>query len=100
MVPELCVTIGRQLNEFKRMKALRSRSIFRFEHIGANSSGKVGCGKVDVQQSDRNLSRFGFEHDKYIVNQENSWTEVFVAASKIGRKRQNILAMINPKAKA
>ncbi len=40
-VPGLCVTIGRQLNEFERLKSLRSRSIYRLDHIGANSSGKV-----------------------------------------------------------
>jgi hypothetical protein len=31
----------RQLNESKRLKPLRSRSICRFEHIAANGSGKV-----------------------------------------------------------
>jgi hypothetical protein len=41
MVPGLCVTIGRQLNESKRLKSLRSRSICRLKHIEANSSGKV-----------------------------------------------------------
>jgi hypothetical protein len=40
-VPGLCVTIGRQLNEFMRLKLLRAPSIFRSEHIEANSSGKV-----------------------------------------------------------
>jgi hypothetical protein len=41
MAPRLCVTMGRQLNEFMRLKALRARSIFRLEHMEANSSGKV-----------------------------------------------------------
>src|SRR6266568_2971547 len=40
-VPGLCVTIGRQLNESKRLKRLCSRSICRLEHIDTNSSGKV-----------------------------------------------------------
>jgi len=40
-VPGLCVTIGRQLNESKRLSALRTRSIFRSKHIAANGSGKV-----------------------------------------------------------
>ena len=30
-----------QLNEFKRLRSLRSPSIFTSEHIAANSSGKV-----------------------------------------------------------
>ncbi len=37
----LCDTIGRQLNESKRVKPLRLRPICRLEHIEANSSGKV-----------------------------------------------------------
>ena len=40
-VPRLCVAIGHQVNEFMRLKSLRSRSICRLEHIDANSSGKV-----------------------------------------------------------
>ena len=41
--PRACwpVTIGRQLNESKRLKAFGSRSIYRLEHIRTNSSGKV-----------------------------------------------------------
>jgi hypothetical protein len=31
--PRLCVTIGHQVNEFKRLKALFSHPIYRFEHI-------------------------------------------------------------------
>jgi hypothetical protein len=41
MLAELSVPIGRQLNEFKRIKSRRFRSIYRFEHIDTNSSGKV-----------------------------------------------------------
>ena len=41
MVPRLCVTIGHQVNEFKRLTALHSHSIYRLEQIVANSSGKV-----------------------------------------------------------
>jgi hypothetical protein len=40
-VPRLCVTIGRQVNEFNSFCWLRDESIYRFEHIVANSSGKV-----------------------------------------------------------
>jgi UDP-N-acetylenolpyruvoylglucosamine reductase len=40
-VPGQCVTIGLQRNEFQRLKSVRSGSIFRLEHTGANSSGKV-----------------------------------------------------------
>jgi hypothetical protein len=43
MVPGLCAAIGRQLNEYMRLEALRSRSICRLEHIGANGSGKVAA---------------------------------------------------------
>jgi integrase len=35
------VPIGHQVNEFKRLKPLRSHSISRFEHIDTNSCGKV-----------------------------------------------------------
>ena len=41
MVAGLSVTIGRQLNESKRLMPLPSRPISRFKHIAANSSGKV-----------------------------------------------------------
>jgi hypothetical protein len=41
LVSRLCVGIGRQLNESKRLEPLRSRSICRLEHIEADSSGKV-----------------------------------------------------------
>ena len=41
MVPGLSVTIGHQLNQSKRLKLVWDGSICRFEHIGANSSGKV-----------------------------------------------------------
>jgi hypothetical protein len=48
MGPGLCRTIGRQLNEFMRLKAAPWRSIFQSEHIGATklwqSCGKVGFG--------------------------------------------------------
>jgi hypothetical protein len=40
-VPRLCVTIGHQVNEFNSFQALRTLSIFRLEHVVANSSGKV-----------------------------------------------------------
>jgi hypothetical protein len=51
-VPRLCVTIGHQVNEFKCLKPLFSRSIYRFEHIDANSSGKV------VAKSDPSRPKF------------------------------------------
>jgi hypothetical protein len=41
MVRGLCDTIGRQLNEYKRLEPLRSGSICRLRHIRADSSGKV-----------------------------------------------------------
>lgn len=41
MVAGLCDTIGRQLNESKRLEALRTIAIYRLEHIRANDSGKV-----------------------------------------------------------
>jgi len=37
----LCVTIGRQLNESKRLTALRTVQFSRFEHLVPNGSGKV-----------------------------------------------------------
>jgi len=40
-VPGLCVTIGRQVNESKRLEPVRTGRFFRFEHIRANGSGKV-----------------------------------------------------------
>ena len=40
-VPRLCVTIGHQVNEFNSFCWLRYESIYRFEHIGVYSSGKV-----------------------------------------------------------
>ncbi len=40
-VPGLCVTIGRQVNEFNSFCCLRYEPIYRFEHIVAYSSGKV-----------------------------------------------------------
>ena len=48
-VPGLCVTIGRQLNESKRLSALRTRSIFRSKHIAANGSGKVVAKSIKTQ---------------------------------------------------
>jgi hypothetical protein len=40
-VPGLCVTIGRQLNESKRLTAVSARSICRLRHIRTDSSSKV-----------------------------------------------------------
>ena len=40
-VPRLCVTIGRYLNLFKRLTPVRRLSIYRFEHIVADSSFKA-----------------------------------------------------------
>jgi len=48
-VPGLWVTIGRQLNEFKALNSLCSRSIFRLEHTAANSSGKVVAKSIKTQ---------------------------------------------------
>jgi hypothetical protein len=41
MVPGLCVTIVRQLNESKRLEAVHTIAIYRLEQIAANGSGKV-----------------------------------------------------------
>jgi hypothetical protein len=41
LVRGLCVTNSRQLNQFKRLTPLLSRSIYRSEQIATNSSGKV-----------------------------------------------------------
>jgi hypothetical protein len=40
-VPRLCVAIGHQVNESKRLTALPAARFCRFEHIVPNSSGKV-----------------------------------------------------------
>jgi hypothetical protein len=41
MVPGLCDTICRKVNESKRLTPVHGRSIYRFEHIRANGSDKV-----------------------------------------------------------
>jgi hypothetical protein len=46
-VARLCVTIGHQVNEFNSFCWLRDESIYRFEHIETNSSGKVVAKSVD-----------------------------------------------------
>ena len=48
-VAGLCVTIGRQLNEFNRLKSVHTRSIFRSIHIAADSSGKVVTKSIKPQ---------------------------------------------------
>ena len=55
MVPRLRVTIGHQVNEFKRLKPLRSHPIYRFEHIATNSSSKVVAKSVDSEGSQHSL---------------------------------------------
>ena len=46
-VPRLCVTIGRYWYLFKRLTALSAGRFSRFEHIAADSSGKVVAKSVD-----------------------------------------------------
>ncbi len=63
MVPGPCVTIGHQLNQFKRLYSLRSPSIFPFSHIVAHSSFKVhskqreAISQIDAARSEWNALR-------------------------------------------
>src|SRR5512135_3289715 len=47
------VTIGRQLNEFKRLRRLRFRSICRFKPIRANGPGKVVTKQISTVRQKR-----------------------------------------------
>jgi len=48
VVPRLCVTIGPQPNELKRLKALCSRANFASKHIGATSSHKAFAKSINA----------------------------------------------------
>jgi len=50
MAPELYAIKCSQLNEFKYLKSLRSRSNFRLEQIAANSSGKSVAKSITISR--------------------------------------------------
>src|SRR5437870_2406277 len=47
-VPKLCVTIGRYWYLFKRLTAVSAGQFYRFEHIVADSSGKVVAKSANI----------------------------------------------------